>query len=253
MKRTHLLAGLLLIAGANGPALAEKPTAAPGGDRSVELQTKDYQFDYFYPAAAARVPALRNWLEADLVKQKRAIIKFATEEKRNAREGGYDYNQVYISVGWSTVTDLPGWISLLASVESYEGGAHPNHAFDSLLWDKQAGRARAVSDLFVSGDALRKAIRGDFCREIDKQREEKRGEKIRPGGDDPFEVCIDPLESTVILGSSTRQAFDRIGVVVAPYAAGPYVEGDYEVTLPVTAKLLALVRPQYRKFFAVKR
>ena len=42
-------------------------------------------------------------------------------------------------------------------------------------------------------------------------------------------------------------------MVVAPYAAGPYVEGDYEVTLPVTAKLLALVRPQYRKFFAVKR
>lgn len=253
MKRMHLLAFALMIAGANGPAFAEKPATAPGGDRSVELETKEFQFDYFYPAAAARIPALRTWLEADLAKQKREIARFAAEEKKNAREGGYDYHQVYISVGWSTVTELPGWISLLASIESYEGGAHPNHNYDALLWDKQAGKARAVTDLFVSRDAFRKAIRADFCREIDKQREEKRGEKIKPGGDDPFEVCIDPLESTVILGSSTRKAFDRIGVVVAPYAAGPYVEGDYEVTLPVTAKLLALVRPQYRKFFAVKR
>jgi len=251
--RLSLLAAALVLAIPSASAQAEKPPAVASGDRTVELHTGDYQFDYFYPAAAARVPSLRKWLDADLVKQKREIQGFAAEEKKNAREGGYDYHQVYISVGWSTVTDLPGWISLLAAIETYEGGAHPNHAFDAVLWDKQAGRARAVSDLFISKDALRKAIRADFCRELDKQREEKRMEKVTHATDDPFEVCIDPFESTVILGSSTRKAFDRIGIEIAPYAAGPYVEGEYEVTLPVTAKILALVKPQYRKFFAVQR
>jgi len=249
MKRLPLpfaaLAALLLAA----PVCA----AGPAGDRTVEVSNDDFEFDYAYPAAAARIPGLRKWLEADLAKQKRDLAAFAREERKNAKEGGYDYRQVSMSVGWSVVTELPQWLSLLASLGSYEGGAHPNHNYDALLWDKAAGRARAVSDLFVSKDAFRKAIRADFCRALDRQREEKRMEPVTHASDDPFEVCIDPLESTVILGSSTRKAFDRIGVVIAPYAAGPYVEGDYEVTLPVTARIIAQVRPQYRKFFAVKR
>jgi hypothetical protein len=88
---------------------------------------------------------------------------------------------------------------------------------------------------------------------LDRERAKKRGEPVKPGSTDEFDKCIDPVENTVILGSSNRQAFDRIGVLVGPYAAGPYAEGDYEVTLPVTAAVLAAVKPEYRNAFAVKR
>ena len=68
-----------------------------------------------------------------------------------------------------------------------------------------------------------------------------------------FDDCIDPVKSTVILGSSNKRTFDRIGVLVGPYEAGPYAEGDYEVTLPVTQAVLAAVRPEYRAAFSLKR
>jgi hypothetical protein len=41
-------------------------------------------------------------------------------------------------------------------------------------------------------------------------------------------------------------------VLVAPYNAGPYAEGSYEVTVPVTPEILALVKAEYRDSFAVK-
>ena len=53
------------------------------------------------------------------------------------------------------------------------------------------------------------------------------------------------------IGSSSGKAFDRVGFLIAPYLAGPYVEGSYEVTLPLTPGLLATVKPQYRASFVV--
>ena len=67
-----------------------------------------------------------------------------------------------------------------------------------------------------------------------------------------FYDCIKPSEQTVILGSSNGKAFDKIGILVGPYAAGPYAEGDYELTFPVTARLLAAAKPEYRAAFAVR-
>ena len=57
----------------------------------------------------------------------------------------------------------------------------------------------------------------------------------------------------MILGSSNGKAFDRIGILVAPYEAGPYAEGDYEITLPVTDAVIAAVKPEYRPSFASRR
>jgi hypothetical protein len=68
-----------------------------------------------------------------------------------------------------------------------------------------------------------------------------------------FSECIDPTDSTIILGSSNRQGFDRIGVLVAPYEAGPYAEGTYEVTVPVTRAVMDAVKPVYRSAFAPAR
>ena len=45
----------------------------------------------------------------------------------------------------------------------------------------------------------------------------------------------------MLLGSSNRQQFNRIGFVADPYAAGPYAEGSYEVILPVTPALIQAV------------
>ena len=53
----------------------------------------------------------------------------------------------------------------------------------------------------------------------------------------------------MILGSSDRKRFNRIGLLVGPYAAGPYAEGSYDITLPVTPAVLKAVKPEFRAAF----
>jgi hypothetical protein len=148
------------------------------------------------------------------------------------------------------VTDLPGWLSLTASRWEFTGGAHGNPWTEAMLWDKAAGARRAAADLFLSKAALSSAIRLPFCDRLDKERAKRREAPVNRNSGDMFDECIDPVESTVILGSADRQHFTRIGVLVDPYEAGPYAEGGYEVTLPVTPAVLKAVRPEYRSLFA---
>jgi hypothetical protein len=227
-----------------------KPGAAPTGAEAREVSEENdlYSFDYAYPAAAAALPGVRAILEEDLKTRKAELVTQATEERDMAKESGFPYRSHYLSVGWDVVTEIPGWLSLSAGIETYTGGAHGNHGFDALLWDKKAGKMRDVGELFTSDAALRDAIQPAFCKALDKERAKRREGY---GGDNfGFDECIDPLESTVILGSSSKKAFDRIGILVPPYAAGPYVEGSYEVTVPVTQAVLAAVKPEYKASFA---
>jgi hypothetical protein len=236
------------------PAAAASPVPTATGEPRKEKQSNDlYDFEYSYPAAAGAIPALKAFLDADLAKQKAELVADAREQQAMSKKDNFPYHALGRWIEWKVVTELPAWLSLSASVGTYEGGAHPNHGFDTILWDKQANRRRDPVDLFTSKAALSRAIGKDFCNALDKERAQKRGEPIKPGSTDEFDRCIDPVENTIIVGSSDRKAFDRVGVLVPPYNAGPYAEGDYEVTLPVTGAVLAAVTPEYRGSFAVER
>ncbi|MFN4221633.1 MULTISPECIES: DUF4163 domain-containing protein [Novosphingobium] len=235
-------------AAVGGTAGPETPPA-PATARDVKEENELYQFEYAYPAQAAAIASLRAMLEADLARNRDELATEAKEGAALARESSFPFNPYSRSVNWQVVTDLPGWLSLSALVSFYSGGAHPNYVFDTLLWDRAADKRRAPVDLFTSAAALSAAIRAPFCRELDRQRAKKRGGDQASSGISEFDACIDPAAQTVILGSSNGRTFDRIGVLIAPYAAGPYAEGEYEVTLPVTAKVLEAVRPEYRAAF----
>ena len=255
-KADNSLAGASATASASAvpSAAASAPAAAPTGTaREVKIDNELITYEYAYPAVAAAIPGLKTFLDADIADRKAVLEASARDGRKDAKEGGFEFRPFGYWIDWKVVTDLPGWLSLSTEVDTFEGGAHPNHGFDALLWDKAAGQRRKNVDLFVSGKQLSAAIRNEFCRQIDKQRAEKRGEPVDRNSDELFNDCIDPLESTIILGSSNRQTFDRIGVLVAPYEAGAYAEGSYEATLPVTPAILATVKPEYRASFSVKR
>lgn len=245
--------------GSAAPMASAAPTpaasvAAPAAvARSVEESNPLYEFEFSYPAAAAAVPALKAVLDAQLEEERRGVAQNARQARADAKKEGFPFNPYGSWTAWSVVTNLPDWLSLSAEVSSYEGGAHPNHGYAALLWDRKANKQREALDLFTSKAALSGVIRQDFCRLLDRERAKKRGAPVRRGSDEPFSDCIDPVESTVILGSAGGKAFDRIGVLIGPYEAGPYVEGGYEVTLPVTAAVLAVVKPEYRASFAAGR
>ena len=43
--------------------------------------------------------------------------------------------------------------------------------------------------------------------------------------------------------------FDHVAVTADAYVAGPYAEGAYTITLPLTAAMLARLKPAYRAGF----
>jgi hypothetical protein len=67
-----------------------------------------------------------------------------------------------------------------------------------------------------------------------------------------FNSCPPISDATVLVGSSTGRAFDRIGIWFGPYVAGPYSEGAYELDFPVDAAVLRAVKPQYAGAFAAR-
>ena len=241
--RRVLIAVVALLATAAAPA----PKPRSGG---VDARTADYVFSYSWPAQVEAIPALRAHLAADQAERKRTLAGEAAEARRAAAaDPDLRFVPYTLEVEWQVVTDLPGWLSLSQRNSHFEGGAHPNSGFDSRVWDRKAGRALAPRDLFVSAKALDAAIRGPFCDALDRERAVRRGEPVNRASGDDFDACIAPSEQTLILGSTDRKRFDRIGILVSPYAAGPYVEGSYDITVPVTPAVLQAVKPEFRAAF----
>jgi hypothetical protein len=225
--------------------------AAAASADEIHVKTDAYEFTYSYPAAAARIPALKARLDKAAARQQAEIAAQAREGRAAAKQNSFPFNPYNSSTGWQVVADLPAWLSLSGTSGDYTGGAHPNHGPTALLWDKTRNREVKAADLFASKAALSAAIRAPFCAALNRERAEKRGKPIDPKSKDEFDACLDPVDEVVILGSADHAHFTRIGVLMGPYAAGPYVEGDYDVTLPVTQAVLSAVRPEYRDAFAL--
>ena len=236
-----------------GPGTSSSATAsASGGGASAVKESSDlFEFDYSYPAAAGRIPALKAWLDAERAKSRAQLIEDATAGRAEAKDSGFEYHAYASGRAWEKVAETPRFLSLSAQIYDYTGGAHPNHGYDSLLFDKQAGSRIAPLKLFASAAVFDAVIQQPFCALLDKERAKRRGEPVvRDQG--MFNDCIKPSEQTVILGSSNGRTFDKLGVLVGPYAAGSYAEGDYEFTLAVSGALVRAVKPEYREAFSAK-
>lgn len=256
---------ILLAAGCTDEAAEQTPVqtqepaegAAPVAVEALNFENNELrgeysrEFKYTWPAEVTAIPylAARFSTERDaaLAEQKEDF-----EESLREFEGSDCIGCVNRSYekAWAVVTDLPRFLSLSASIYFYTGGAHGNAGYEALVWDREAGAALQAGDFFTSPAALQSALGAGWCSELKKIKIKRLGEKY---ADDTFFGCPDISDLTVLLGSSNRQAFNRIGLIAAPYVAGSYAEGTYEVTLPVTPKLIEAVKPEYRAYFAAAK
>lgn len=237
---------------ASGRAAAAAPVKIEDNSQQDGAQRT---FTYAWPAEASAIPELMAQLTAER-EQARTEQKADFAQARHSepidcipcRTRGYRKE-------WKVVADTPGYLSLSAWTDTYTGGAHGNYGLQSLVWDKAAKRALDGAALFRSPSALDGALGGRLCAALNAQREEKRGEPVQPvvEGDTGFSACQSSAEATVLVGSSTGRAFNRIGIWFGPYVAGPYAEGAYELDFPVDAAVLRAVKPEYAKAFAATR
>ncbi|HMG47594.1 MAG TPA: hypothetical protein VK614_09070 [Allosphingosinicella sp.] len=223
--------------------------AAPPAAFLREEETPLLHFRYGWPAAAEAVPSLRAGLRREMAAARRWAIARATEGRRNARRMRLDYVQQDYDQVWEAAGATPQLLSLVSGTFALSGGAHGDMSVSALLWDLAADRA--VDARALLGPALA-GMTGHFCAELDRQRAENRGALVRPDPTDPFSRCP-PLAEQVIAPADDdgNGRFETLRVLLPPYVAGPYVEGDYAVDIPVAPEDLARVPDRYQPIFEV--
>ena len=214
----------------------------------VEHNSKAIEFSFGWSAEAAGIPALDRRFRSEMTKALREAQTNALEDEQLAREQKRPFNRHFLSVQWTTAGQSRRLLSLESETGSFEGGAHPNSNYGALLWDRRGGRAITIDSLFLRSGDLRTLTRSGYCRALDAERLKRReGENL----DLPdFNAC--PKYSELAIGpldTNRNGRFDAIHFVASPYVAGPYVEGEYAIAVPVTARLIAALKPEFRRSF----
>lgn len=229
------------MAGAPQPAPPAKPFAE--SDKGDLLE-----YAYAYPAQAAAIPALVHKFDAARTAARADALKMAKEDQASARQSGYPFRPHSLETRWTLAADTPRFLSLQSTTYVYTGGAHGMTGYDGVLWDKARERETSVKALMTTPAAFAAAIRDRFCKELDRQRAEKRGEPVVPGDDD-FTKCIDPLDQLIVPTSKGGKLIEGVTIVIGPYSAGPYAEGSYDIDLPVDAAMRAAIKTEYQDGF----
>ncbi|MCP9222513.1 DUF4163 domain-containing protein [Erythrobacter sp. LQ02-29] len=235
-------------------ATASAGAEADGGARDIKVENDLYSFQYSYPAAVGAVPELAQLLDARAREGEQGLAKLAKQARQDARENGFPYNAYSQNTEWKVIGRTPEWISLVADVSSYSGGAHGIYGIDPVLWDRDAKRTVQPLTLFTSPEALYDAVEERFCEKLDAERAKRRGptEEASEAADNPtideFDQCP-PMSDLAIEVKAKGKVFDTIVMYAGPYVAGPYVEGAYEIPVAVDAAVREAVKPEYRKAF----
>lgn len=266
MKNSSLAAVLLALSACSGesgpspsPAADEAqpptdaapvaPPAVKAKARAVEEKNELLEFTYGWPGEAAAIAALNARLESELERDRAEALGMAHED-RAARPPEAPFHGHYLAKEWKSYGDTPRLLSLAAQVATFTGGAHGNTLFDSILWDRILDRAIEPADLFTDAAAAFAAIRGAYCAALDRERVEKRQEPLPLEGEDWLIGCPALAEQAIVpVDGDGDSRFELLRVLIPPYEAGPYVEGTYEVDVPVTDPVRDLIKPDYRAAF----
>jgi len=265
VKHWRAAAGALLLAAtlaSAAPAAAQEeeaapPSSPPGTVTFTDNETRTVAgsevargFSYTWPAEVAAVPALVRRFTAEraemLAEQK---IEFAAGLSMAQPDGCFGCNHD-LARDWSVFANIPRYLVLQGSYYVYSGGAHGNINFEALVWDRKAKKALFSEKMFLSESVLQGALGAAWCESLKAERAERLGEQASAimDEDDVF-PCPPIADLQIYPASSDGQRFDRIELLAAPYVAGSYAEGVYEVTLPVTPAVLAAIKPRYRAAF----
>lgn len=209
------------------------------------------EFSYSWPAEVAAIAVLAAEFEVQRKSDLTAQKENWTDQIENCPPESASCASNVLNVDWQVVADTPRYLSLSNSFYTYSGGAHGLGGRSSLIWDRETETSLDAYDFFRSLEALESAIGAKVCGLLNAERGKRRGEPVTEGAWP--DQCVAMGDETVLfLGSSNGKTFNRLGVYYAPYIAGPYAEGDFEFTVPVTKEVIKTVKPDYREAFSIR-
>lgn len=264
MKAVMVSLALLLTAcsgsdatasGADGPVTGE--ATAPAGSSSprtsepatairVSEETDRLDYELTIPAEAAALPVLKARLTREAEEARASTLAQQADYAQDSPDAG---NLVFgVQHNWRVVGQTDRLLSLVLDVSGYTGGAHGSAGTVPLLWDRQADREVPLAALVTSTAKALATIRQPFCRALDKERLDKRGESMTDDGTS-FTQCPGFDDVTVAPAGAVGGKFSRILVIADPYVAGPWAEGDYEIELVIPKAMVPLIAPPWASSF----
>lgn len=241
MKRGVFIATAMLFA-----------TNAGAAPVKIERNSPALEFSYEYPSDAATVTALSQRFRAEANKAFKQAMANARGDQKLAHEQKRDYNPEFYSKVWTTAGQTARLLSLQFQLGTFTGGAHPNTSYGALLWDHELKQEISVDSLFRQRGSFPALTRNSYCHALNRERMKRReGERL----DLPeFNECPKYSDLAISpLDKNKNGRFDTIMFVASPYTVGPYAEGEYEISLPITSQLIAGIKPDYRNSFERQR
>lgn len=144
-------------------------------------------------------------------------------------------------------------ISVLQTVSSYTGGAHPNHALKGMVQQRNVENpipiSAVVADTAAFGERLKFYLTDQKIARAqnDPARDQIIAEVEEILGDNANAGSV--WGANYILAASTEAGkFGGITVLFSPYDVGPYAEGAYDITVPAS-DLAGLLTPEWAARF----
>jgi hypothetical protein len=233
-------------------ALAAAPVCAAHDQMrpfNYSFKNKYAEVSFSWSKEAAAVPALVKRFHAELLKAKADTIAGGKEDYA-LRKIGWESSTKVTTSGQS-----PRLLSLSREDWEFTGGAHGNGGTTGLLWDRRLNKEISFAALFSSASAYGSVLRPPYCRALDQERIKRRGGDGKlNNGIGEFDSCPKLSDLAIIPADSHHnRRFDEIHLIASPYLAGPYAEGEYDITLPVRQALIELMKPEYRSSFEAQR
>jgi hypothetical protein len=222
------------VPAAPGPAAAVIPAdaSAPMG---FEQKTPYADVRLTLPDAIKRQTDLHARIYAEEVRGLRQFVEGAQGE---LTEAGADTDRPKYekTITVTTALETSKLVSLRRVDFDYSGGAHPNTLSSGILWDKALKRRVGLADLFRRNADLT-ALDQALCTAINTAKRARVPDSaaVTLGGR-PGSACPRAADTAFVLAPGTVNG-KAAGLVffIGAWQVGPYVEGGYEIALPVSS------------------
>lgn len=213
----------------------------------TELKSTVLDFEYSWSSEANAIPSLVARFTADMKKQRASLTAAAQKDAAERKKQGFPFNAYQQVTGITTEGETPRLLSLRNATYEFTGGAHGNSVTKALLWDRKLNKQIAFNALFRPGSGVLTSLKAPYCSALDAERKKRRqGEQL--GGE--FDQCPQFSELTILPSDSKHKGrFNQLLIVADQYVAGPYAEGQYEISMPVNTGLVAKLKSEYRASF----
>ena len=237
-----LAAGLLCLGLTVAPAL--------GADYDTTEKSPLVELHLRVPETAMSIAPLKEKILA--------LYKLdADQAKTDAKEDKEDnpsFHPYSIDTTWRVTFENAAVVSLSGDTDADTGGAHPNQAFQTIVWDKKANRAVPIEALFLP-DQLKAALTAiadaagkAWTRTYIQRSGQKPGKDTDLAGDG---IAADPekLRNYALTYAKGQTAPNGIVLLYGAGQVWPHVLGDFRLAVPaaVFTKYLA---PPWKDVFA---